>query len=63
MFECSLIDREAFRAIRSFGGTVNNLDSKEVSGIEKAAQNAHAYAEEVKQKLKANLEFRSAVNG
>ena len=30
IFNCSLIDREAFRAIRSFGGTIENLDSKEV---------------------------------
>ncbi len=55
LFECSLIDREAFRAIRSFGGTVNDLNPKEVSGIEKAAKNALTYAEEVKWKLKANL--------
>ena len=59
VFECSLIDREAFRAIRSFGGTVNDLNPKEVSGIEKAAQNALMYAEEVKQKLKHQLEVRS----
>lgn len=55
LFECSLIDREAFRAIRSFGGTVNSLNPKEVSGIEKAIDNAMAFAEEVKLKLKTNL--------
>jgi len=51
MFNCSLIDREAFRAIRSFGGTIENLDSKEVSGKDKAISNVLAFTEEVKIKL------------
>jgi len=51
IFKSSLIDREAFRAIRSFGGTVNQLNPKEVSGIEKSIDNARYFAEEVKQKL------------
>lgn len=51
IFKSSLIDREAFRAIRSFGGTVNQLNPKEVSGIEKSIDNARSFAEEVKQKL------------
>jgi chromosome partitioning protein len=51
MFNCSLIDREAFRAIRSFGGTIENLDSKEVSGKDKAIANVLAFTEEVKFKL------------
>ena len=63
IFKCSLIDREAFRAMRSFGGTVNQLDQKEVSGIEKAASNALAFAEEVKRKLKENGAMRRAANG
>jgi len=52
LFKCTLTDREAFRAIRSFGGIVNDLDPKEVSGIEKTAGNARKYAAEVMQKLK-----------
>ena len=52
LFQSSLIDREAFRAIRSFGGSINDLDSKEVSSIDKAAENAHAFTQEVKIKLK-----------
>ena len=66
IFDCSLTDREAFRAIRSFGGIVNDLDSKEVSGIEKTTENARAYAAEVMRKLKAltqQQEKRSASNG
>ncbi len=51
ILNCSLIDREAFRAIRSFGGTVENLDSKEVSGKANATANILAFTEEVKAKL------------
>ena len=51
MFKSSLIDREAFRAIRSFGGTIDNLDPKEVSSKEKAVDNAMFFAKEVKSKL------------
>jgi chromosome partitioning protein len=53
LFACTLIDREAFRAIRSFGGIVNDLDPKEVSGIDRAAANARAYAAEVIAKLRS----------
>lgn len=63
LFACSLIDREAFRAIRSFGGIVNDLDPREVSGIEKAVANAHEFAAEVIRKLKAGQGAeRKAVN-
>lgn len=54
LFQSSLIDREAFRAIRSFGGAVNDLDGKEVSGIQKAADNARAFAAETLKKLREN---------
>lgn len=54
LFKCSLIEREAFRAIISFGGIVNDLNKKEVSGTEKASQNSLAYASEVINKIKAN---------
>lgn len=63
LFSCTLIDREAFRAIRSFGGIVNDLDPKEVSGIDKAAANAHEYAAEVIAKLRvASSEERKVAN-
>ena len=54
LFETSLIDREAFRAIRSFGGMLHKLDVSQVSGIEKATANAKAYADEVLRKIKAS---------
>ena len=63
IFRYSLTEREAFRAVRSFGGIVNELNPKEVSGIEKAAVNAKIYAEEVKRKLRAGIEVRRAANG
>lgn len=63
IFKTSLIDREAFRAIRSFGGTVNDLDPKQVSGIEKAAANAHTLAVEVIEKIKNTKDDRSVNNG
>lgn len=60
IFKTSLIERDAFRAVRSFGGIVNNLSPKDVSGIEKAAQNAKAFASEVKAKLKDVMTERVA---
>jgi len=63
IFSTSLIDREAFRAVRSFGGTVNDLNPKEVSGIEKAAQNVRELAVEVIAKLKEGKQERSIANG
>ncbi|MGL4667734.1 MAG: ParA family protein [Saezia sp.] len=47
MLATSLVNRDAFRAIRSFGGSVNDLDKKEVSGIDKAAKNAEDFAKEI----------------
>ena len=54
LFQTSLIDREAFRAIRSFGGTLHDLDTSQVSGVENAIVNAEAYANEVLRKIKAS---------
>ncbi len=58
VFNCALIDREAFKSIFSFGGTINNLkaDNKNAQrSYNSAAENAKTYAEEVKRYLKANL--------
>jgi chromosome partitioning protein len=63
LFECSLIDREAFRAVRSFGGIVNDLNPKDVSGVDKAAQNSRAFALEVIAKIRSNQKGRAVVNG
>lgn len=54
LFESSLIDREAFKSVFAFGGTVNTLEAanqREALSIQKAAENARGFAEEVKRKL------------
>lgn len=51
--DTEITDREAFRAIFSFGGSVRGLAAHDVSGVEKAAANAHAFAAEMVRRLKA----------
>ena len=51
LFKVHIIEREAFRALFSFGGGVTDLDPKEVSGLEAAAANARAFAGEVINRL------------
>ncbi|MXS77961.1 ParA family protein [Nitrosomonas sp. JL21] len=63
IFKTSLIDREAFRAIRSFGGTIHDLDPAQVSGVEKAVSNAHALAVEVIEKIKSLKKERELNHG
>ena len=46
LFDTQLIDREAFRAMAAYGGPVNDLPRTEVSGLDKAAANAHAFTQE-----------------
>jgi chromosome partitioning protein len=66
LFDCSLIDREAFKSVFSYGGTINGLEAstkREQESINKAADNARIFAEEVKRKLKISIDQRRAVNG
>jgi chromosome partitioning protein len=53
VFETRIIEREAFKAMFSFNTTLDNLNSTEVSGIEKAKTNARAFAREVIIRLKS----------
>ena len=46
-FSVRLHEREAFRSIFSFGGTLSNLDPKNVRNIPAAVENAQAFAAEV----------------
>ena len=46
-FGTQMHEREAFRAIFSFGGTVNDLSPAQVSNLQSAAANAQALASEV----------------
>jgi chromosome partitioning protein len=47
IFDVRLHEREAFRAIFAFGGTLSGLDPKQVRNIPAAVQNAEAFAAEV----------------
>ena len=45
--ETQMHEREAYRAVFSFGGTVDDLNAGQVSGLEGAVRNARALASEV----------------
>lgn len=53
MFSVRLHEREAFRSIFSFGGTLSGLDTKQVRNVPAAVENARAFAAEVVAILKA----------
>ena len=46
-FETQLHEREAYRALFSFGGTLETLDPAQVGNLDRAIANARAYAAEV----------------
>lgn len=52
MFKTHLHEREAYRAIFSFGGTLKDLNDSDVSNIKGAIINTHAYVGEVVGQLK-----------
>ena len=47
VFQTQMHEREAFRAIFSFGGTVDGLNAAQVSGLDGAIRNARTFAAEV----------------
>ena len=47
VFATQMHEREAFRAIFSFGGTVEGLSAEQVSNLETAVKNAKAFTAEV----------------
>jgi chromosome partitioning protein len=51
-FQTQMHERDAFRAIFSFGGTLESLDPTQVSNVEAAVSNARAFASEVIAKLR-----------
>jgi chromosome partitioning protein len=53
-FDTQMHEREAFRAIFSFGGTLESLDATQVSNLAAAVTNARAFAGEVLAKLRNN---------
>ena len=54
VLEVELIERTAFDAFIAYGGTLEDLDPKEVSGVDNAIANARAYAAAVIDMLRAN---------
>jgi len=54
MFDIQIHEREAFRAVFSFGGTLADPDPAQVSTLPAARQNARLFASEVIETLKAN---------
>lgn len=52
-FDTHLHEREAFRAVFSFGGPLEDLDAAQVSNVPKAVANARAFTAEVLDVLKA----------
>ena len=52
VFKTAIVERAAFRDIFDFGGTLETLDPKTVSNLEKARENSREFAGEVLMKLK-----------
>ena len=59
-FDTQMHEREAFRAIFSFGGTLESLDPKQVGNLTAAVANARAFAGEVLVKLRQNAKVLKA---
>ena len=53
LLQTELHERDAYRAMFSFGGTLDTLDPDHVGGLDKARVNARAYAAEIVALLKA----------
>jgi chromosome partitioning protein len=52
IFDAQIVDREAFRAMFSFGGSLAGLANKGVSGLPAALANAHAFTQELVDRLR-----------
>ena len=53
VFETSIVERAAYRDILDYGGLLGDLDRTQVSNVERAVENARAFAVEVVARLKA----------
>jgi chromosome partitioning protein len=52
VFETQMHEREAFRAVFSFGGTIDSLHAGQVGGLEAAVTNVRAFAAEIVARLR-----------
>ena len=53
VFDASIVERAAYRDILDYGGLLADLDRAKVSNVDKAVENARAFAAEVVARLKA----------
>lgn len=53
VFKTSIVERAAYRDILDYGGLLADLDRSQVSNVDKAVENARAFAGEVVARLKA----------
>lgn len=53
VFDASIVERAAYRDILDYGGLLADLDRAKVSNVDKAVENARAFAVEVVARLKA----------
>jgi len=53
VFQVSIVERAAYRDILDYGGLLSELDRTQVSNVEKAVENARAFAAEVVSRLKS----------
>ncbi|WP_036521707.1 ParA family protein [Novosphingobium acidiphilum] len=58
-FTTSIVERAAFRDIFDYGGLLHELDPKSVSNVERAVDNARAFAKEVMNTLKEIADLNS----
>lgn len=63
ILDTQMMEREAFRAIFSFGGTVHTLSAGEVSNLGSAQANAKAFAREVVEILTPSTAAATGTNG
>lgn len=61
VFQTQMHEREAFRAIFSFGGTVESLNGSQVSNLDAAVKNARAFASEVVMMLRQDAAPKAEV--
>jgi chromosome partitioning protein len=61
MFGTQIHERDAYRAVFSFGGTLSGLDPSQVTNIKAANANARTFAAEVVAMLKGNVPVEAKV--
>jgi len=52
LLDTAIVDRAAYRAMFSFGGTIRTIENKQVSGLKAARENAQAFGQSVINQLK-----------